>query len=50
MPAQSTLSSEPIWVSTPSASCCIERKSNSLAAASMMISRPRRVSTMRWIC
>ena len=28
----------------------MERKSNSVEAASMMISSPRRVSTMRWSC
>src|SRR6185295_6796803 len=47
MPAQVTLSSEAIWVSTPSASRCMDLTSNSVPAASMMISSPRRVSTMR---
>jgi hypothetical protein len=32
-----------IWVRTPSASRCIDLKSNSADAASMMISSPRRV-------
>ena len=48
MPAHSTLSSEAICVSTPSARRCMERKSNRRPAASMMISSPRRVSIMRW--